>query len=282
ETSPADTRAAAAAMAAAPVDLLLFAGGDGTAVDVLETVGEHVPILGVPAGVKMHSAVFAVNPRSAGRIARAVAEGSVRELADAEVMDVDEEALRRGRVSPRLHGYAKVPLERTLVQSAKARSAPGERAAQERLARHVAAELLTEGLWLVGPGSTTRAVLAALGLEKTLLGVDAVESGRLVAVDADESALRELAAAGGARILVTPIGGQGFLLGRGNQQLSAEVVRAVGPDRIAVVATEAKLAALGGRPLLVDTGDRELDARLAGHVRVIAGPGREIVYRVSG
>jgi predicted polyphosphate/ATP-dependent NAD kinase len=168
------------------------------------------------------------------------------------------------------------------VQSAKARSAPGERAAQERLARHVAAELLTEGLWLVGPGSTTRAVLAALGLEKTLLGVDAVESGRLVAVDADESALRELAAAGEARILVTPIGGQGFLLGRGNQQLSAEVVRAVGPDRIAVVATEAKLAALGGRPLLVDTGDRELDARLAGHVRVIAGPGREIVYRVSG
>lgn len=278
-TTAADTRAAAAAMADAGVDLLLFAGGDGTAVDVLRAIGDRVPALGIPAGVKMHSAVFAVNPRGAGEVALRFLRGNGA-VGEGEVMDVDEAALREGVVSARLHGYLRVPASASRVQGGKARSAPSERAAQEALARYVAGEVLGDGLCFVGPGTTTRAVLAALGLEKTLLGVDAVRGGRLVAIDADERTLLDLAGPG-TKVVVTPVGGQGFVLGRGNQQLSARVLRCCGPASVVVVATEAKLAALGGRPLLVDTGDSELDAELSGFRRVITGPGREVVYRVS-
>ncbi len=278
-TTAADTRAAAAAMAAAGVELLLFAGGDGTAVDVLEAVGDRVPALGIPAGEKMHSAVFAVNPRSAGELALRFLRGG-GEVEEGEVMDVDESALREGVVSARLHGYLRVPASASRVQGGKARSAPSERAAQAALGRYVAEAVLGDGLVLVGPGTTTRAILAALGLEKALLGVDAIRAGRLVAADADERALLELADPD-TKVVVTPVGGQGFVFGRGNQQLSARVLRSCGPGNVVVVATEAKLAGLSGRPLLVDTGDPALDAGLSGFRRVITGPGREVVYRVA-
>jgi len=280
-TTAADTRAAAIAMAEQGVDLLLFAGGDGTAVDVLEAIGARVPVLGIPAGVKMHSAVFALNPRSAGELALRVSRGGVRRFVEAEVMDVDEEALRAGAVSARLHGYLRIPAVRALVQSAKTRSGPAEEAAQAGIAGYLAEAVLEEGTWMVGPGTTTRRIMEALGLEKTVLGVDVVRSGGLLARDADEETLLDLAGGRDARILVTPIGGQGFVFGRGNQQLSARVIERVGPENVVIAATEAKIAALGGRPLLVDTGDARIDAALAGYARVVTGHNREIVYRIA-
>ena len=279
-TSAADTRAAAAAMADRGVDLLLFAGGDGTAVDVLEAVGERVPVLGIPAGVKMHSAVFAVNPRSAGELAVRVARGGIRGLHRAEVMDVDEELLRTGSVSASLHGFLNVPADRRLLQSAKARTLPGEAAAQEGIAHHLVETVFGKDTWLIGPGTTTGAVMALLGLEKTLLGVDVVRDGACVAADADESTLLDLVEAE-AGIVVTPVGGQGFVFGRGNQQLSSRVIARVGRRRILVVATEAKIAGLRGRPLRVDTGDVAVDASLAGYTRVVVDYNREIVYPVA-
>jgi predicted polyphosphate/ATP-dependent NAD kinase len=280
-TTAADTRTAAAAMVGEGVDLILFAGGDGTAVDVLEAVGDRVPVLGIPAGVKMHSAVFAVNPRSAGRLALLVVQGTTREQAEAEVMDVDEDALRAGVVSPRLYGYLRVPVEPGLLQGGKARSAASERAAQRAIAAHVVDHVLGDRLCLVGPGTTTRAILEALRLPKTVLGVDVLRGRELVAADADEAVLLDLVKTESARVVVTPVGGQGFLFGRGNQQLSARVLERVGRENLVVVATEAKLAALGGRPLLVDTGDARVDAMLAGYLRIVVGYEREVVYRVS-
>jgi predicted polyphosphate/ATP-dependent NAD kinase len=280
-TTAEDTRAAATEMAERGVDLLVFAGGDGTAVDVLRAVGERVPVLGIPSGVKMHSAVFAVSPRGAGELARRIAEGGVRDFAEAEVMDVDEEALRAGVISPRLYGYVLAPVAPSLVQGAKARSAPSERASQEGIAAYVVEQVLGDDLCLIGPGTTTRAIMRALGLQKTVLGVDVVRRGRLVAADADERRLLELADEGPAKVIVTPVGGQGFLFGRGNQQLSARVLERVGRGNIVVVATDAKLAALDGRPLLVDTGDPQLDAALAGYIRIVTGYGREAVYRIA-
>ena len=281
ETTAADTQSAAAAMADEGVGLLLFAGGDGTVVDVLEAVGDRVPVLGIPAGVKMHSAVFAVNPRAAGRLALLVAEGRVAETVEAEVMDVDEEALRAGTISPRLYGYLRVPVERGLVQGGKARTAASDRAAQQAIAAHVVDRLLGNRLVFVGPGTTTRAVLDALGLTKTVLGVDVLRGRALAAADADEETLLRLAEAEPTRVIVTPVGGQGFLFGRGNQQLSARVLAEVGRENIVVLATESKLAALGGRPLLVDTGDPEMDTALAGYTRVVTGYDREVVYRIA-
>ena len=280
-TTAADTRAAALAMAERDVELLLFAGGDGTAVDVLEAIDERIPVLGIPAGVKMHSAVFAVNPRSAGELALLVARGRVREMGEAEVMDVDEDALRAGTLSARLYGYARVPVQPSLVQGGKARSGGSERGAQEGIARYLIERVLGDHTCLVGPGSTTRALMTALGLEKTLLGVDVIRGGALVAKDADERRLLELAADGDARIVVTPVGGQGFVFGRGNQQLSARVIELVGRENVVVVATEAKITALGGRPLLVDTGDPAVDRLLSGYIRVVSGYGRELVYRIA-
>ncbi len=280
-TSAADTRAAAVAMADRGVELLLFAGGDGTAVDVLEAIGSRVPALGIPAGVKMHSAVFAVTPRSAGELGLRLVRGGLRDVVEAEVMDVDEAALRDGAVSARLHGYLTVPAERRLVQSAKSRTVAAERAAQEGIAHYLVERVLGDGTWFVGPGTTTGALMSALGLEKTLLGVDVVRGMECLARDADERALLEVAEDRAAGIVVTPVGGQGFVFGRGNQQLSARVIARVGRDRVVVIATEAKIAALGGRPLRVDTGDPLLDDRLSGYTRVVVGYSREIVYRIA-
>ena len=280
-TTAADTRAAAAAMAAEGVDLLLFAGGDGTAVDVLEAIGDRIPVVGVPAGVKMHSAVFAVNPRSAGEIAVRFGARGARTLRQAEVMDVDEELLREGAVSARLHGYLSVPVERRLLQGAKARTLAGEQAAQAEIAQHLADRVLGETTWFVGPGTTTKAMFDVLGLRKTLLGVDVVSRGGLLAADADERALLRFVEEGETGIVVAPVGGQGFVFGRGNQQLSATVIERVGRESIVVIATEAKIAALAGRPLRVDTGDPEVDASLAGYRRIVVGYNREIVYPVN-
>ena len=279
-TTAADTRAAAAAMADEGIELLLFAGGDGTAVDVLEAVGDRLPVVGVPAGVKMHSAVFALNPRSAGEIAVRFAAARERGLRQAEVMDVDEKLLREGAVSARLHGYLSVPAEHRLLQGAKARSLAGEQIAQAEIAQHLVEHVLGGETWFVGPGTTTRAVLDLLGLPKTLLGVDAVRAGELLAADADERMILELSEAGAVGIVVAPVGGQGFLFGRGNQQLSASVIERVGPEHVVVVATESKIAALAGRPLRVDTGDPAMDAALSGYRRVVVGFNREIVYPV--
>jgi predicted polyphosphate/ATP-dependent NAD kinase len=280
-TTAADTRAAAVAIAEREVDLLLFAGGDGTAVDVLQAIGDRLPVIGIPAGVKMHSAVFAVNPRSAGELAARVAAEGVRELRPAEVMDVDETLLRAGSVSARLHGFLNVPDAGRHLQGAKARSLGSERVAQTEIAHHLIDNVLHGGTWAIGPGTTTAAVLELLGLPKTLLGVDVVRAGECVIADADERALLEVVAARDAGIVVTPVGGQGFLFGRGNQQLSGAVIEAVDPARLVVVATEAKIARLRGDPLRVDTGDPALDARLAGYTRVAVGYNRQIVYPIA-
>jgi predicted polyphosphate/ATP-dependent NAD kinase len=281
-TSARDTREAAAEMLEREIELLLFAGGDGTAVDLLAAVGDRVPVLGIPAGVKMHSAVFAVSPRSAGELIARLARDGVRGVRRAEVMDVDEELLRAGSVSARLHGYLDVPDERRHIQSAKARSMGSETAAQQRIAHHLLDHVLADRAWLVGPGTTTGAVLQLFGLPKTLLGVDVVRDGRCLIADADERSLIGLLDTEAAGIVVTPVGGQGFLFGRGNQQLSAAVIERVGLERIVVVATEAKIARLAGAPLRVDTGDPKLDARLCGYTRIVVGYNREIVYPVAG
>ena len=281
ETGAADTRAAAEVMAAAGVRLILFAGGDGTARDMAAALGERVPVIGVPAGVKMHSAVYATSPRAAADLAlRAL--GREIEARPREVMDIDEEAFRAGTVSARLYGYLPVPYAPDLTQNVKAGGVSGDREALAGIAAEIAGRMEAGRLYILGPGTTTRAVAQALGLPKTLLGVDLVRDGALLAADASEGdILRALAAGPAGAIVVTPIGGQGHFLGRGNQQIGARVVRAVGLDRLLVAATPEKLASLGDGTLHVDTGDPALDSALAGWRRVITGFGTEAVCRVA-
>lgn len=283
ETTAADTKRIAGEMAGRGVDLLLFAGGDGTARDVYQEVNMQIPVLGIPAGVKIHSAVYAVNPRSAGDLAAMLVRGEVHDFREAEVMDIDEQAFRQGRVSAQLHGYLKIPAERRLVQTRKVPGPPDEEEALAAIGADVVENRLEKGvIYLVGPGTTTRAIARALGLPKTLLGVDVMRDAEWLGRDQTAEQLSGYVSQGPAEIIVTPIGGQGYLFGRGNQQFSPEVIRAVGKEGIMVVSTPGKLQALEGRPFLVDTGDPALDEELGGYMLVITGYRRQTVYRVGG
>jgi predicted polyphosphate/ATP-dependent NAD kinase len=281
ETTAEDTMKAAKSLQQLGVELLLFAGGDGTARDILDAIDGDVPVLGIPTGVKMQSGVFAINPATAGDLASSFLSGKVAGLREAEVMDIDESALRQGTIVSKLYGYLRIPVEHRLIQGAKAASGETDRSAMAEIAQVLVNRMRDDVLYVVGPGTTTRAILSSLGLEKTLVGVDAVWNGKLLAADANESRLLELLDGRAAQIVVTPIGGQGYLFGRGNQQISPRVIRQVGKDNIVVVATPSKLDALGGRPLLVDTGDGETDRMLSGHTRIVCGFGDFRMARVS-
>ena len=238
-------------------------------------------MLGIPAGVKMYSPVFAVTPVAAGSLAADWLGQDPVPTAEREVLDVDEAALRRSRVEPVLFGTLRVPERAGRTQARKAPTPVSEEAAVASAARGAVAAMRPGVRYLLGPGGTTARIAAQLGVPKTPLGVDVVLDGAVIAAGADESRLLAEVAAGPAKAVVTVIGGQGFLLGRGNQQLSARVIRAIGSHPLLVVAPEQKLVDLAGRPLLVDTGDAGLDAALAGHVRVITGVGTTAFYAVA-
>jgi predicted polyphosphate/ATP-dependent NAD kinase len=235
--------------------------------------------------VKIHSAVYATTPAAAGDIAALfLQERPVGvQLREGEVMDIDEQAFREDRVSAQLYGFLTVPYARGLTQSAKAGGVAGEERALNDIATEVIAGMEPGALYLLGPGTTTRTVMQRLGLPKTLLGVDAVRDGRLVGADLAEGDLLELAAASPKTyIVVTVIGGQGHIFGRGNQQFSPAVLRRVGRDHVIVIATQTKLLSLEGRPLLVDTGDPGLDAELSGYAKVVTALDERTMYKVGG
>ena len=281
-TTAADTLAAARALRRAGVELVAFAGGDGTARDVCGVLEGALPVLGIPAGVKLRSGLFAPTPARAGAVLAAwleAAPGAVP-LREAELVDIHQEDLVADRPIQRLHGTALVPAPRGFVPAAKAGSVTTDEAALDGLAREIAAEAVVGRLHLYGPGATTRRVLRAQGLDGTLLGVDAVRDGVLVGRDLNEAGILALLEEGPAGIVLGVVGGQGFLLGRGNQQLGPRVLRHVGRGAITVVAGMEKLLALSPLELVVDTGDAAVDAMLAGWHRVRTGPGRSTMVRV--
>lgn len=279
DTTAEDSMRAAEAMAKLPVDLILFAGGDGTARDLVSAINGKVPVVGIPAGVKMHSAVYATNPRAAARMVLRYMQGGIT-LRELEVMDIDEAAFREGEVSAKLYGYLNVPYLPDLFQGTKAGGVSRDRTVLAGIAARIVEAMEPGRLYIIGPGTTMRAVTDKLGVEKTLLGVDLLRDGKRIAVDAGE---RDILAAldGGAAIAVTPIGGQGHFFGRGNQQVSAQVISRVGLEHITVAATMEKIASLRDNILHVDTGNRVLDAQFSGWRRVITGYHTDTVCRVS-
>ena len=283
-TTAADTANAARAMVRAGVDLILFAGGDGTARDIHAIAGERVPMLGVPTGVKMQSAIFATSPEAAGDLVSAIVGMPDRgklQYRSSEVMDIDEETLRRGAISPRLFGYATVPYIPLLLQNAKIRNHGLDEAALEAAARHLTAGMDMETLYAIGPGRSTKRILAVLNLTGAVLGTDLVLGGQLIARDANERTILDLAGDRRLKIIVGVIGGQGYVFGRGNQELSPAVIRRAGRDGITILASEQKLLALEDKRLLVDTGDLALDRDLAGYWRVVVGPQEDMVMKVT-
>lgn len=276
-----DTREAVAAMA--DCGLVVFAGGDGTARDVAGRLPEGAALLGIPCGVKMHSGVFAVSPDAAGALLADIVAAPDRVAWDpeAEVMDIDEAALRAGRLAPRLYGHARTPLARGRIQASKGGPRKDWGAELRGAAEEVARGMEPDTLYVIGPGTSAGAVARALGLKPTVLGTDAIRDGALVAQDARASDLERLAGDGPVRIVLGVTGQQGFLLGRGNQQIAPALIRRAGREGLIVLATEDKLAALAQPRLWVDTGDPDLDRELCGFLRVRTGRGREMVMRVA-
>ena len=268
QTSKQDTTETAKQIVDEGVDLLVFCGGDGTARDVLNAVDKKVPVLGVPTGVKMHSAVFAVDPKAAARITARFLSGQLP-LWEAEVMDIDEEAFRQGRVSARLHGYVLTPYEPRLIQVAKIASpmTQSDLRNQAALAVYIIEKMEEDVVYVISAGTTTRTIGDLLDEKKTLLGVDIFKNKKIVARDVNEKQILEAIKGETVKVVVTPIGGQGFIFGRGNQQISPEVIQQVGKDNIIVIATENKMKNL--KALKVDTGDPDLDASFRGKITVI-------------
>ena len=250
ETGAADTRAAAEAMAVAGARLILFAGGDGTARDMAAALDDRdrVPVIGVPAGVKMHSAVYATSPRAAADLALRALTQDI-EARPREVMDIDEEAFRAGAVSARLYGYMPVPYAPDLTQNVKAGGVSGDREALCGIAAEIAGRMEAGRLYILGPGTTTRAVMEALHLPKTLLGVDLVRDGALLAADATEGDI--LRAVGGvaapAQSSSPPSAARGIFSGAATSRSGHAVVRAVGLDRLLVAATPGEARVLARR-----------------------------------
>ena len=268
ESSAVDTSNAAHMFLKAGVDLILFCGGDGTARDIFDAVGSAVPILGIPAGVKMFSAVFAIDPPTAAEL---VMGYDVQSLRDSEVLDVDEEAYRAGELKTRLHGIARTPALAGKVQFSKhIFEERDEERAKGEISRFIHEIMIPDVLYILGAGSTTESIARELGVNKTLLGVDVVKNGKIIAKDIDEKTLWALLEQGQeSKILISPIGAQGFILGRGSQQISARIVRKVGTGNIIVVATPHKLRET---PILyVDSGDSVLDAEFGDSVLVVSG-----------
>ena len=282
QTSAEDTERCAAALQKTGVDLLLFAGGDGTARNICNQISNNQLVLGIPAGVKIHSGVYAVNPRAAGELVSLLVKGDLVRLREADVRDIDETAFRQGQVKTRHYGELSVPEEGRFVQQVKQGGREVETMVLDDIAAWLQEEQDEDTGWILGPGSTNLGLLEAMGLQGTLLGVDVLHNGELILQDATEQQLWALLEQGGDwRILVTAIGGQGHILGRGNQQLSPRIIRAVGLNNLLVVATKTKLTTLDGRPFLVDSGDAELDQQLTGLRRVLSGYREEMLYPVS-
>lgn len=270
-TTPQDTKNAAKLMR--NLDLLIFVGGDGTAQDIIDAIDMEIPLLGVPSGVKMYSAVFAITPHDAALVTNRFLQGLP--VLEKEVLDIDEDAFRKDSLKVSLKGYALVPDGNT-IQESKNFLEGGE---EDKIAIATGVIDMLEELTIIGGGSTTYALKKLAGINGTLLGVDILEGRKLVAKDATENKILEyLESNKKAKIVISPLGGQGFIFGRGNEQISPEVIKKVGVHNIVILSTPIKLRGLPG--LRVDTGNRQLDKELSGYHTVYIGFKRKKVMKI--
>ncbi len=284
KTTSYDTKRTVSLMMEAGVETIVFAGGDGTARDICSAVGEKVPVIGIPAGVKIHSAVYAKKPKDAGMLVKNLLQGKVKRFILAEVMDLDEDAFRNNIVRAQLYGYMKVPDDREFMQDRKSGSSSSDDSERLDIAAYVIKNMRENEIYLIGSGSTAYSIKENLNIDGTLLGVDAVVNRMFAGKDITEKEIR--AALSGfekekRHLVITVIGGQGHIFGRGNQQLSPDVIRMIPRENILIIANSSKMSALFGKTLIADTGDPELDEELKGYFPVITGFGKKIMCKVS-
>jgi predicted polyphosphate/ATP-dependent NAD kinase len=281
-STAADTKRAAKLMKQCPLDILIFAGGDGTARDICDIVGEDIPVLGIPAGVKIHSGVFGITPTASGEVLAQLLSGGLVDIREAEVRDLDEDAFRNNVVRAKHYGDMRVPQVGHFVQAVKQGGVESEELVLADIAAYIIREMEDDVLYLIGSGKTTQALMNDLRLENTLLGVDAVLNHQLIASDITEADIWQLIHEHERVVPVVSImGGQGHVFGRGNQQFSARVLRKLGKSAFVLISMKSKILALEGRSLIIDSGEPSLDKEWAGTIEVITGYEDRIVYSLA-
>ena len=278
QTNADDTKRIIREMVEKNIELLIFVGGDGTARDVYDALGLKIPVVGIPSGVKMFSPAFALSTYAAAEIIN----NEYAEVIEKEVLDIDEEAFREGKLGAKLYGYLKVPKKLNLLQGKKEASNvnKSETIIKEDIAQYIFENIEKDTLYILGPGTTLATIACKMGVEKTLLGIDAVVNGQLVGTDLNEEGLLGLIKKYlKIKIIVTPIGGNGFIFGRASKQFTPEVLKLIGKENVIIVATEDKVSRL--ECLRVDTGEAESDNNLIGHAKVITGYKTETIIEVK-
>ncbi|MFW9947504.1 MAG: ATP-NAD kinase family protein [Promethearchaeota archaeon] len=281
ETTSEDTIRIAKIMLKKKIELLIFCGGDGTARDIYDAIDMKKPVIAIPSGVKMFSSVFTLNPRAATQLLKDFLIKNI-DTEEREVLDINEDSFRQGRLDSKLYGFLKVPKIQNLIQSSKDSSIIGSSVEENKqeIALDVIEKMKDDTLYLFGPGTTVKSITDQLRLKKTLLGVDAVYNKELIGVDLNEKAiLKLLEKYGKVKIVVTPIGGQGFIFGRGNKQFTSSLIKSVGKENIIIISTKEKIRNL--ECLRVDTGDSEIDNLLKGFVKVTTGYKEELIKKVE-
>jgi predicted polyphosphate/ATP-dependent NAD kinase len=281
DTTSEDTKRIAKQMVRESIDLLIFCGGDGTARDIFDSVGLEVPVVALPAGVKMFSSVFAINPRAAAEIIDKYIEEKI-ETHEKEVLDIDEDLVRKDILQAKLYGYLKVPKILSLIQSGKTGSGLGKTIEENKqeIAQFIIENMEHDILYLLGPGTTIKTINDNLNLPKTLLGIDAIYNKKIIGKDLNEKGILELLNNyKKIIIIISPVGGQGFLFGRGNKQITPKILSIIGKNNIKIIATKEKMRELDS--LRVDTGSIETDDMLMGFGKVITGYKEELIVKIE-
>ena len=280
-TSAEDTKQIASLMVKENIDLIAFFGGDGTARDIYDAIGLDIPVIGVPTGVKMFSSVFTINPRAAAELIDLFIVDEI-EFEEREVLDIDENSYRKGELKSELYGYLKVPKIRNLLQAAKDCSQIGNNFEinKREIAQFFIESIKSNVIYFLGPGTTVKAITDELNLPKTLLGIDALYDKQIIAQDVNEKGILQiLDDYSEYKIVVSPIGGQGFVFGRGNKQFTAKILKRIGIENVIIISTVEKAKEL--KNLNVDTGEKKLDELFSGLVKVIIGYKQERIMRIN-
>jgi len=282
-TTGIDTIKAVKIMARKQVSLILFSGGDGTACDIFYALQDKIPILGIPAGVKMHSSVFGTSPNAVGSlVSRIISNHSdTFPTSTAEIMDLDEDMRRYDQIRTRLIGSATIPSDKFLVQNPKSYVQLNDEESINGISEYLENKLDKEATYIVGPGRTTQNFLNRIGVSGTLLGVDVLKGRKLIGRDVNSRGLEILTRDGLLYIISGIIGGQGFLFGRGNQQITAEIIQRVKKENILIIASTKKIYELPRQCILIDTGNQKLDNELAGYVKVQTEKNRAFVIKLE-
>jgi predicted polyphosphate/ATP-dependent NAD kinase len=280
-TTAEDTKRIAKLMVKESIDLLVFCGGDGTARDIFDAIELKIPVVAIPSGVKMFSSVFALNPKAAARIVDKIIEETT-DTEEKEVLDIDEDAYRDNRLDSKLYGYLVVPKIQNLIQNSKDSSKVGRTIDENKyeIAQQIIETMEKDTLYLLGPGTTVKSITDQLNIDKSLLGVDATYNKSLIGKDLNESGIVELLNRyQKVKIIVTPIGGQGFIFGRGNKQITPKILNSIGKKKIIIIGTEEKIKNL--KCLRLDTGDDETDKMLEGLTKVVIGYKEELICEIK-